>query len=313
MFFMRAHDIFLDLGAAALVRRRRLRACVQCDQHVFCGKEASARCAAAAMRIALCIVGQLLRLELTSKVHFLNEHSNVDAFLVLQTTIRYSRTVANATRRCGATAISRQQTELLRPVHTSWIPPAKLALPDMMKPRMSTAKYRTLDLFDLHVYQYQNWRQCALDVQEHEVHTGMTYDYLLRVRDNAIIVDGNLLVQTFAPGYCTTKACNAWGGLHDKVMSCPRRFLQPMLRDAAERFLFRDAQYASDRNTETTLARTMRDAGVEVRTISWFPVHDARPCACNATHHLEWCRSKSDCVPKRLKNASRLPALIRKP
>ena len=247
------------------------------------------------MRVALCVVGQLLRLETTSKATFLANHENVDAFLVLQATNRYSRNVSKATRSCAQTSVSKSHAETLHPVHTTWTSSSDAVLAAHLTSRLST-KYTTTRYIELHAYQYQNWRQCALDVEEHEWKANITYDYVIRVRDNAIIM-GDLLA-TLDQDHCTTKRCMSWGGLHDKVMTCPRRFMQPMLRDPVENLLFGSARYETDTNTETTLERTLNSSNVPVRRIDWFPVQDARPCACNATHLLKWCMSTKDCRPK---------------
>ena len=255
------------------------------------------------MRAALCILGQLFRLELESKVRFLQTHANVDVFVVLQTEHRmYSRTLASGPTLppCRQLRTSRASIRPLRPVHTTWTSDSHLMMADLLKRRIDTRRYRTHELFTLHMNQYQNWRQCALDIESYELLHGFRYDHVMRLRENSIVSNASLLTDVMLRDECSTKACNSWGGLHDKVMSCPRRFMQPMLRDISERLLFSHARYAEDINTETALARTLKDARVPVRELPWFPTYDARPCACNDTHVLKWCAvgPKKDCIPE---------------
>jgi hypothetical protein len=251
-------------------------------------------------KVALCITGQMYRLEFESKIRFLQAHPSVDAFVSLQTgRAVYSRSISDMTNKCSTIKINHTQIDALRPVHTTLLHNKNFMLPDVMKHRIDSKKYRTFHLFPLHVYQYQNWRQCSLDIQAHELHRSFFYDYVIRVRDNTIITNSTNLMKTLSKNYCTTKGCNSYGGYHDKVMSCPRRFLQPMLRDISERFLLSSAHYERDMNTETTLKRTLDELGVPVRTLNWYPSHDARPCNCNKSHLIKWCPVKTvkDCTP----------------
>jgi len=66
-----------------------------------------------------------------------------------------------------------------------------------------------------------------------------------------------------------------------------------------ENLLYNDSSYQSDRNTETTLKRTLEAANVPVYTTDLLPVVDTRPCMCNGTHVQKWCHvlPPKDCNP----------------
>lgn len=253
-------------------------------------------------RVAVCIVGQPGRLELDTKAAMLRASPDFDAFVVLQATpTLYSETVlyeSSVGRRCHHLRPSSESIRrALSPVRMQWV--NTLFDAAAFRRVLNASEYRTLRAVRLHVNQYQLWRACALDIQQHEVAIGRHYEYVLRLRDNALVASPDRVADVFRADACTTKPCFAWRGVHDKTMACPRRFLQPMLRDPIEDSLFGARRYRRDSNTETTLARVLRQAGVRVQTLASFPVYDTRICACNGTAVTKRCLAPKDCAPTR--------------
>ena len=254
------------------------------------------------MRIAVCVVGQLLRLETASKIALKAHIPEIDFFLVLQTSRFYSRSFDNCTK------VMRQASEVetMSPTSTRFVKEDTL-FNDTFLEKVLSRRYKTRSLFFMHLRQYSNWRQCAIDIESHEVNTRNIYDYVVRLRDNTFVSDPGLMIKTLNPRWCSTKQCFRWGGIHDKVMSCPRKYLQPMMRDISENMLLGPMEYSRDKNTETMLARTLKDANVRTRWLRWYPAHDVRPCKCNSTHVTLWCsnlthnsrsqRKGKDCYP----------------
>jgi hypothetical protein len=247
------------------------------------------------IRIALCIVGQLMRLEIESKLALLKTIPSLDAFVVLQK--HEFRATQRSLRNdiCSHIHLESDVVDRLHAAKVTWV--EDVFDPSVLAARLNRMKYRTYKYHHLHILQYQNWRQCAIDVAAHEEMTGKIYDYVVRLRDSSIITDTSAFKTILDPHSCTTKSCFSWNGIHDKTMACPRRFMQPMMRDITEDLLYARSRYKLDNNTETTLLRIMKRNNITVRKMSTYPVVDTRVCRCNKTQILKRCIAPKDCVP----------------
>ena len=94
------------------------------------------------MKVAMCIVGQISRLETESKVRFIREFPEVDVFVVMQKANRYSRALPKEGKECMHVNISHSEVDLLNPVHTTWISESNLILPKMLEQRIDRKKYK---------------------------------------------------------------------------------------------------------------------------------------------------------------------------
>lgn len=198
-------------------------------------------------RIAICIVGQVERTELRSKIKHLIEpnlgSTNMHTFLILQPgaasfTNRPSikcdvapRTVKDASAQLSAII---NTTAIEQPRENFDVNPSRWGYPDRGN--------RLISRLQNHINQFISWRTCATAVAQKELEDGKFFDAILRLRDNALVLrpfsflrslqklknmtqQNALGISTNSLGYqqvpVMLKACASWGGYNDKVGGAP--------------------------------------------------------------------------------------------
>mmetsp|Transcript_38906 Transcript_38906/g.97734 ORF Transcript_38906/g.97734 Transcript_38906/m.97734 type:complete len:502 (-) Transcript_38906:214-1719(-) len=285
------------------------------------------------LRAAVCVVGQVGRLELKSKMANLlqpNRHiAAVDFFLVLQAgKPRYVNlapsnecTVApdsleDAARQMsahGAIVHTVERTAGPVPqVNTSIWPGYQVSKTIPTEQRMRN-----------HLDQMRSWSDCANAIERAERENGAQYHVVMRLRDNALILrpfdlerllrstpaTGSKGGQQLAPWSPTmassspvvVKACSAWNGYPDKVMVIPRKYMHRALRGPAKHYQSVD-EGGEDRmkvfNIETYLKYSLDLLHVPVlmhEDPALLPVTDGR---CESGVDFCYVNMKKDCRPR---------------
>ena len=248
------------------------------------------------LRVALCIAGQVARLEVNSKIENIlqwNEKNGVhiDVFLSLDPLgVAYSKDeyhVQGANLHKGSVVLRAAELKLRR-----WLKGVAIL--------NNTSSFRFIsshegrqhyldnwpleerrDTIEKHVRQFWGHAECARIIDKYELEAKLTYDAILRLRDNSIVIapiDFLRFDFKVASGVFV-KACAAWGGVNDKVMLLTREYLHIALRGWLEHFVFRNTGRASDvTSPEKFLAEVLREGNVPVYTLSAdeLPVVDRR-------------------------------------
>jgi hypothetical protein len=77
--------------------------------------------------------------------------------------------------------------------------------------------------------QARHLRDCAELIKKNEEHEGGQYDIVVKVRDNTIALRPVVPEKLMSIKEVTLKHCQWWGGVNDKVMALPRRYLEKTL------------------------------------------------------------------------------------
>ncbi|KAL3931628.1 MAG: hypothetical protein SGPRY_001044 [Prymnesium sp.] len=204
------------------------------------------------LRIAVCIVGQLSRLEVDSKLANIlrptweqpHKPEALHVFLALERGGYYFSNIDNG-------AIHAQQhpgcREELRPSDVRrrfapWL--AKAHYSDHVTREVNLSLWKRYrrerppeernTRLQHHLSQFAHMRTCAQLVQAAEVAHRRHYDLILKIRDNTIAVSPLVLSHRHLSDRCWSKGCIEWKGYNDKAMLIPRVHMDGALRDVAE-------------------------------------------------------------------------------
>jgi hypothetical protein len=219
------------------------------------------------MRVAVCITGQLPRLELDSKLAHLVQpnlarNATVVIFVALQAgepvynngaSTSCPRTRYNSTRdveaalgpHLGGLWIGKHDANVvamsgftryrndLKPAPGWWAQLSHSVFGTRLPNPEESTGY-TLGRRKAQLRQFLVWREAALLMEAYERRHGAHFDFVVRVRDNGLVV-GPLAVAPFT-GY-RAKACNSWNGVPDKFGLFDRPTAEVALRSVAEQLL----------------------------------------------------------------------------
>lgn len=261
------------------------------------------------LRLAVCIIGQLGRLELASKISNLlvpNKGMHLRVFFVLESSSStiFSRLEANETK-CASNETEQSSRALLdlHGVASTWVPVRRWTDRSIIAYRFKQQGLRIGKSyhFENTLSAFSHFRSCAVAVEQYELNRNERFSAILRIRDNTIVAIPLRLRNSMLSGGCKVKRCNEWGGVNDKVMLIPRKHLQHALRSPFEEFLFEN--FSMITNSETWLARILfrHRVPISLQTSNHLPLVDARPpCMCNETRR--WCLvpPTKDCYPTSL-------------
>lgn len=200
------------------------------------------------LRVAVCVLGQLSRMEITSKLENLvkpnlAEGTRLDMFLLLQPgEARYTN---KALPECtiAPPSLEAAAAPFANLTHTVTVTQEYMhyALQPGKWPDYAEVGLRRERRLTNHINQYLSWKRCARLAAKAELETGDRYDAVLRLRDNALVLRPFSLraaltrwVRAHAhserrplPDVITreqvrqlpvfVKACSDWGGYNDKV------------------------------------------------------------------------------------------------
>ena len=252
--------------------------------------------------IAVCIVGQLQRLETRSKIdNFVALNSNrpdrkLFVIGVLDSGISYSNNLGGTHGPCYPPS-----TDLRPYFHKSFSfegvvvdthygsPTSDFHLSDqtmkMFKHYRRTSSKQAIPYARIqnHLRQFAHDSQCFERVKAIEVKYNMTIDILVRMRDNAIVAEPFDVIKTMdlvKHRKVMVKRCNCWGGYSDKVWIIPRRYIEATMAHvvndtlAAASFLLRNPPT----NSEQLVKTVWNHYGVPIskRSADDLPVVDGR-------------------------------------
>mmetsp|Transcript_150968 Transcript_150968/g.267177 ORF Transcript_150968/g.267177 Transcript_150968/m.267177 type:complete len:395 (-) Transcript_150968:2-1186(-) len=86
-----------------------------------------------------------------------------------------------------------------------------------------------------HMAQHANLKACVDLIEDHELKLGIRYDVILKLRDNTIapkpfkLMSAPDIDRAYTQEAVLVKDCAEWGGINDKVMVIPRRHLRTAL------------------------------------------------------------------------------------
>jgi len=202
---------------------------------------------ASSLGVAVCVLGQMSRLEIDSKIRNIAEpianFTNVDFFLSLEVggAVFNNQETNVMGEGCGSTAYSVEEVkEAFAPYFRGGrFDPHKgenVALdrwPMLYKDKHPGDNYANRSARSKHIAnvmsQMRHQRDCVDLIQQHEKSTGGRYDVVLKVRDNTLALRPVVPEKLLNITEVLFKHCDWWGGLQDKVMLLPRKYLEKTL------------------------------------------------------------------------------------
>jgi hypothetical protein len=278
-------------------------------------------------RVALCITGQLKRIELDSKIKNLIRHSTedgaiVDVFFVLERsddTNKAKFSNKNTVHGDKPCSINGNRTdaveddkivELIKEETKAWY---KGGVFESHKEHLVSAltewKHYRADLegqnerqdrMRLHVSQFANVRRCAQLVEAHELTVRTFYDAVVRIRDNTLVVLPYSVKPSVLryPDAVQVKRCHGEGGLNDKVLVLPRKHMDVAMRGWVEDWYLQPKGWGGrdSGNSEQVLRSVLRNHKVPVEKvpIQDMPFVDGR-CGGDGTFCMV--NNRKDCRP----------------
>jgi len=261
-------------------------------------------------KVAVCIVGQLSRLEVTTKIAHVLEPlsaSGVDAFVVLE---QNSNVFSNGIEKaCNGQRYSHDDVpRLLEP----WYKEGLYVMHEDFLPNISHfPKYGTDKPLNRTVHlgrDFQQWSHlaaCAELVQHREHQTGCKYESVIKLRDNTIAWR-DIALHEVRGDDIVVKNCAGWGGLSDKVMVAPWSLMDSAFRgclavarailEGNDPELMRLAMLVV--NPEQMLKKALEFLGVPVLEHG-LPLVDGRCVLKNGSENV-WCivPAWKDCHPE---------------
>ena len=264
------------------------------------------------LRIAVCVAGQLSRLEIDSKVENVlkptaaSQPAALDVFLALEvgktiySNLDMGAIIAQQQGTCGAGALT---PEAAKDRLAPWLRGARFSnhttraidMAEWKRYRKDRAAAERATRLQHHLSQFAHMRTCAQLIEAHEVAVRQHYDVVLKMRDNTIAISPFVISAKHAEGKAMVKGCIDWGGYNDKVMTIPRRYMDGALRVVAEDFFLTRHIGKGIPNSERLLYRVLDRNGVKVQKVDAhaLPLVDGR---CSGSG---WCLVEvgKDCRP----------------
>lgn len=276
-------------------------------------------------KLAVCIVGQLSRLETASKIRNVLQVAaktrSVDVFVVLETS---SNHFVNPDTASSSSPVCR--TDFLSPagVRKAFSPFYRDGLyvkhesyrPNLRNWLMYGLDGKPLDRatrLGSHIQQWTHTSACATLIEQHENATGVVYDAVVKLRDNTVAVKPFNVPATPALTHVLAKECSSYGGVSDKVMIVPRQYLSAALHGPIENARaiemgngYMISMYAAVTNPEIMLNTTLTLRHCPLRQDdNAFPLVDGRCLGEGSQNHRMWCLVQpwKDCHPEQYDKA----------
>mmetsp|Transcript_58051 Transcript_58051/g.149441 ORF Transcript_58051/g.149441 Transcript_58051/m.149441 type:complete len:368 (-) Transcript_58051:136-1239(-) len=271
--------------------------------------------------VAVCIVGQEVRLEHISKVenvlrplHDHIGHGDVSTFVVLQKgEARFSNKPLTFSSKAATVPqndmeFRRKMKSLLGPSYTDGVSTTLEALTDehvsfILKswPNLRKDVQNRKDRFRNYLSQFKNMHTCMGLVKSAEARRGALFEFVLKLRDNTIVLKPFHWMSVH--NVTQFKACDGWGGINDKVavllrehavtyMMQPYNFMLDVMSGVEEEI----AKARTIQNTETLLSSVLLSHGMKYSLVDadQLPWVDGR-----RKEDGRWCLvpSRKDCRP----------------
>jgi len=260
--------------------------------------------------LAVCVTGQLARLELRSKVqNLLAVHGpeRVGLFVVLEKgdAVYVNAKTHQVEGGCDVEPTPDEVREAVQPYLRGAIFPKHKIYPVNMSewPRYRSdlnghglrSEHEKLFHLQSHHAQFEHGQECARLMLEEEERTGKRYEAMVRVRDNGVVsaqFSPLAIIATAGSREVFAKDCNGWGGVSDKVLIVPRDMVESafmhhfdMMSSILEDPPTADAHHAATMrgissrvtSSEELLLAFLENANLTVSRLSGFiPVIDGR-------------------------------------
>ena len=286
----------------------------------------------AKLRLAVCILGQVGRTELDSKIRNLIEPNfetvDMHFFLILQPGDPAYSNEAPQTCKAAPGTLEEAKRRLEPLVRTTATESQRRPLTiyrEQWGYNGRGAGDRGLRRMQNNLLQLLSWRDCARHVSRQEIlDGGRMFDFVLRMRDNSLAVKPFLVLEQMRRVYraqpseilnyadldegsldptdripVMVKKCASWGGLNDKVMMVPRAHVDDALSGMADEYFLGtpSSNWTNTSNTEKYVKRILAERGVPVyrEKPGKFPIVDAR---CEDGESFCVVTHKKDCRPK---------------
>ena len=247
--------------------------------------------------IAICLVGQLMRTEIESKIKNIIQYNNdlddthVQVIGVLDTGVNYSNGVfQNTLSSCYINAVELQayfRNEFSKygiKVHNMIKEPIKITISNAT--RSVLYKYRAdtstqMTRIANHIRQFYHDSSCYDMMRRIEINNNMIFDAVIRIRDNALVaapIDIIKSLELYNHQKVILKGCNSYGGYSDKVWIIPRLYMEPALSHVANDMMEGQDYLNGTYNSEEALYRVWNHYGVQTVQVSAqeLPIIDAR-------------------------------------
>jgi len=275
---------------------------------------------------AVCIVGQLSRLETRSKMTNLftfasnmSTYANIHAFVVVDTDTDF---YVNPAYFNPKVSTCRQNLHNISDVEAIFGPYYRASSylrashPETTVNLKNWKKYATEKDFvdrskriESHFRQWTHVSECARLIKESENSLGCKYKGAMKIRDNGIVTKP---MDPAVGGKLVVKKCCAFGGVNDRFFIAPRKYLDPVFEGPLK--LATDVNQGTTEarkliegviNPESFWAKVFKHNNVSVQSSDDYdniPVVDGRCMDGSETVNgePEWCLvySRKDCHPK---------------
>jgi len=278
---------------------------------------------AAASRMAVCITGQLGRLELASKNEHLVMPNLADVFLVLDDGdfVVSNEHFPNLTS-------SNMTIDLVKGVFGDMLKQSVISNAVEMESHIKRFVSFRMDLNDtqrrgtnlLHfMRQAAHIAKCADLIESFERSSGTRYQTIVQIRDNTLVMN-DFQVPTDGTSFLLpsvhVKSCCGWRGLNDKALVVPRALLHALkvvwngLRSVSAGEAFVSTSMSLAGNAEQFLSSSFESAGIPYikQPADILPFVDGK-LQMSSSGIPQWCKVRpwKDCHPSRGPNAASIP------
>ncbi len=245
--------------------------------------------ASSAARVAVCVTGQLPRLELGTKIaNFVsvNLASGHDVGLFMRLSNETSSSFGTAALQSSYTSFTAQKLEhfivhqLNKAAENTGQSTVSVVYDTFTHPRYFqpynntiptknlTASTNGARRFQMNFIMLSQIRACARTVFAHEVATRSFFDFLIRVREDSYVWDAWMLQpEVYAGGVSDVKP-GGWGGLNDHTYVVDRGFADVMLRGPVEDYYLNNTETGNFfGTTEDLLSRVTQSMRIPVHIL----------------------------------------------
>lgn len=279
--------------------------------------------------VAVCITGEVARLEIDSKVKNLfkalsEQQYSVHAFVVMETGDGHYVNEETAGKTVVRLTSAEIQTQLkpfyqmgsFRP-HVNYTAHISRWRETYLSDRQQSTEEREKRLSS-HMSQHANLKSCVDLIENRETQLGIRYDVIIKLRDNTLVTMpytlrlGHVLHENKSMRNAVlVKDCCGWGGINDKVMVLPRKHLRPALAGPYMAIMgvergnsYAKSKFVTDKkivNPEFLYKRVLQSYNIPILPVnsSVLPFVDARSHTTTSFGTIGWCPVpfRKDCAP----------------
>lgn len=228
------------------------------------------------VRLAICLTGQLVRLELGSKLEYLlktnlDQGISVDLYIMLDNELERVKGVKNEERnilgehtiykdvRFRGDALSRVVENYMAnytstehgintakfQVHTRLSPPSKERFLDP-QPNSSSYTRQMQRRFQVHMHWMNGLRECMLWLDSNELNLNIRYDFVMRLRDDTYVMKPFKMDVARFKNHVVSTQFGGWGAVNDHNIFADRKYADVLFRGIVEEFYFSDKSIFGD-------------------------------------------------------------------